>query len=256
VDRASPIAEASSSGRETIESARWCVCVGATDGRKSDGSALLAVSNVVLRPRAQVKGIRPESELVWIGVAAVVPLARQRGAHSDGNIDVPRQHVAARVACLPVPLRDELALRKVSGSTIWFAGWLAPGIGPRVKVNEATREPGCRAGTRWFRGLRFVVTWPGDCKQLRSPPVIDPHRPSCGWSLGAGSRAVTVVRRRHRPWFGIVHGSRLSRSNKGSVAVGSAGTDPRRQRRGWGFIRSRHGQAIALGTTVAEALRR
>jgi hypothetical protein len=41
------------------------------DGRTINGSSPLAVVIVVLRPRVQAKGIRPESERVWIEAASL-----------------------------------------------------------------------------------------------------------------------------------------------------------------------------------------
>lgn len=66
------------------------VCVVATDGESSGGSAPLAGLDAALRPCARVKGFGPESEHVWIEAAFAVKLADQRGSHGDGDIDVPR----------------------------------------------------------------------------------------------------------------------------------------------------------------------
>lgn len=129
---------------------------------------------------------------------------------------------------------------------------------PRSRRSQKVRRASggaCLVPT--FRGehagrVVAVVTpsWRRPSTSAPNISAVEPHRSSCRRSLGAGRKVVTVACRT------AFHGSRLFRGNQGSTAVGSAGPDPRRRRRGRSSNQSRHGRALALGTTVAESPRR
>jgi hypothetical protein len=199
----------------------------------------------ILRRRAEARGIRSEPRRVRIEVVYVAKPVDQRGSHVGGDAGVPRGTRPHARRVFSVSGREEVAAEGALGiahparRVDRCREWAESGLRGNSKVlAEPVRDSfGCDV---WWRGDLGHRATPDIARQAPRGPLCEAG--SCVYVVD-----VDIVWAASPTDRGRFEAQRLPRQ------LGSAGTTPRRQRRGERSDRGRRDRAFALGMKVAHA---